>query len=556
MWAEIWKDIGPRIERVLTTGEATWDEGLLLFLGRSGFLEETYHTFSYSPVPGDGGDIAGMLCVVTEETERVVGARRIGTLRELASALAESKTRAATYLAIERSLGANPYDLPFVLLYLLDETDQTARLACRIGVAEGHPAAPATIRFDDGDPVWPLADGGLAARTIGLRHADLGSADGWRKPARTADVVPLVRHGDVTQAGFLVAGQNPFRPGDPSHRDFLVLLAGQIAAALANVEAFEAEWRRAEALAELDRAKSQFFANVSHEFRTPLTLMLGPLEDLRSAGLDALPADLRSLVDVAHRNAARLLKLVNSLLDFARIEAGRVQANLDAVDLAALTSDLASSFRSATERAGLAFTVDCPPLDAPVYVDREMWETVVLNLLSNALKFTWEGGITVRLAAHGGMAELSVADTGSGIPEHELPRLFERFHRVEGARGRSIEGSGIGLALVQELLRLHQGSLRAESTVGVGSTFFAAVPLGTAHVPASRIAGVGGARAEGVSTRAAAVVAEATRWVPPSPAEVADDTTPPPPSAASASRARGYCLPTTTATCASTSPGC
>ena len=148
---------------------------------------------------------------------------------------------------------------------------------------------------------------------------------------------------------------------------------------------------------------------------------------------------------------------MNSLLDFARIEAGRVQANYEPTDLAALTADLASSFRSATEKAGLRFRVDCPPLPQAVYVDRDMWEKIVLNLISNAFKFTFEGEIGVRLepSLDGSTGKLTILDTGTGIPLEEMPRLFERFHRVEGARGRTQEGTGIGLALVQELVKLH-----------------------------------------------------------------------------------------------------
>ena len=140
---------------------------------------------------------------------------------------------------------------------------------------------------------------------------------------------------------------------------------------------------------------------------------------------------------------------MNTLLDFARIEAGRAQASYQPTDLCALTAELASNFRSACERAGIRFVVDCEPLAEPVYVDREMWEKIVLNLLSNAFKFTFEGEIAVRMRDAGDAVELTVSDTGIGIPPDELPRMFERFHRVENARGRSHEGSGIGLALVR-----------------------------------------------------------------------------------------------------------
>lgn len=230
-------------------------------------------------------------------------------------------------------------------------------------------------------------------------------------------------------------------------------------------------------LRELDRAKSEFFSNISHEFRTPLTLMLGPLDDVLTTSDSELSPNNRALLSAVNRNTLRLQKLVNALLDFSRIEAKRLQINAVPTDLAALTSDLASNFQSVCERAGLRFSVACPPLPAPVCVDRDLWEKIVLNLLSNAFKFTFSGGIDVHQNVVGDRIELRISDTGNGIPENEIPHLFERFHRVEGARGRTHEGSGIGLALVQELVRLHRGDIRVESAVGRGSIFTVSLPL-------------------------------------------------------------------------------
>jgi signal transduction histidine kinase len=207
------------------------------------------------------------------------------------------------------------------------------------------------------------------------------------------------------------------------------------------------------------------------------------------------------------------LKLVNSLLDFSRIEAGRAEAVRAATDLARLTADLASNFRSACERAGLTLTVDCPPLSTPVYVDRDMWEKIVLNLLSNAFKFTFDGGIDV--AVHdtgGGFATLIVRDTGVGIPEREIDRLFERFHRIEGQKSRTFEGSGIGLALVQELVKLHGGTIQAKSAVGCGATFTVQIPFGTAELAARRAETQPALLS--TSVKANTFVQEALRWLP------------------------------------------
>jgi PAS domain S-box-containing protein len=307
-----------------------------------------------------------------------------------------------------------------------------------------------------------------------------------------------------------VAGLNPHRALDPGYHGFIELVAGQLAAAIARADEYERERARAEALAEIDRAKTAFFSNVSHEFRTPLTLMLGPLEDALAD--PAMSREQAERVATAHRNGLRLLRLVNGLLDFSRIEAGRVEASFQPTDLAAYTAELASTFRSACERAGLSLDVDCPPLPEPVYVDPDMWEKIVLNLLSNAFKFTLAGHVSVSLRALAGEAEFAVADTGAGIPASELPKLFERFHRVEGAKGRSFEGSGIGLALVHDLVRLHGGEVTVESDEGRGSIFRVRVPFGTAHLPPERVEAA--ASAASTATRAQAFVDEALRWLP------------------------------------------
>jgi PAS domain S-box-containing protein len=516
VWKEIWPDIGPRIEHVLKTGEATWDEGLLLFLERSGYSEETYHTFSYSPLSDDRGSIVGMLCVVTEETERIIGERRLSSLRELASEIAGKNTNAEVLAAAERSLSANLKDLPFTLIYQF-ESDGVARLACATGVEPGHPIAPALISASDRGMPWPVGELLIepSIRTIDdlEERFDRLPAGAWPRAPRQAVVATMARQGQHRPAGFLVAGINPFRRLDGAYLGFINLVAGQIAAGLANARAYEEERRRAEALAEIDRAKTTFFSNVSHEFRTPLTLMLSPLEEVLALPEVDLGPDSRKLLSVAHRNGIRLLKLVNTLLDFSRIEAGRVTASFEATDLADYTAELASNFRSALDKAGLRLVIDAAQLPQPVYVDRDMWEKIVLNLLSNAFKFTFAGeiGITVNVASDGGHAEVSVHDTGTGIPPGELPHLFERFRRVDGARGRSYEGSGIGLALVQELVKLHGGEIGVRSELGRGSRFTIALPFGTAHLSRDRL---GGPRPQ-VSTRmrAQAYVDEAMGWL-------------------------------------------
>jgi signal transduction histidine kinase len=285
-------------------------------------------------------------------------------------------------------------------------------------------------------------------------------------------------------------------------------------------------------LGELDATKTAFFSNLSHEFRTPLTLILGPVERaLASPEATLVGEDLSAL----HRNALRLLRLVNSLLDFSRIEAGGLGSAFAPTDLAALTAGLAGAFQSLFDDAGLALVVDCPPLPEPVYVDRAHWEKVVMNLVSNAFKFTFEGEIAVRLRWLGDRVELSVRDTGTGIPSEELPRVFERFHRVAGARGRSFEGTGIGLALVHELVRLHGGEVRVESELGRGATFFIVLPTGKQHLPPERVVQESPLAADALALTSGQVL-EAKQWMRAAeelaaPSLSRPETMPPPPDA-------------------------
>jgi signal transduction histidine kinase len=478
IWAEIWDVAGPLARGVMEGGPATWIEDLQLFINSGTMAEETYFTFSYSPVPGDDGRVGGLLNIVQETTAKVQSERQIGMLQDLMARASEAKSEAEAYRIVVDVLSANKLDLPFLALYALHENDD-ARLVGASGWKQ-----------DDGRAPWPFAE---VVRT--------GQAVVVEDPAR-AIVLPLSR-------GFLVAGLSPHRALDDRYRRFFRTTADQVASVIAKVRAFETETKRAEALAEIDRAKTTFFSNVSHEFRTPLTLILGPVEDALALSAPVLQGDSLKTV---HRSALRLLRLVNSLLDFARLEAGRVHMAFVPTDLAGLTADLASSFRSLIERAGLKLVVDCPPIAEPVYVDATQWEKITLNLISNAFKFTLRGEIAVGLRSHRDHVTLTVRDTGTGIPTHELPRIFERFHRVEGATGRSFEGTGIGLSLVEELVKLHGGSVRVSSVEGQGSTFEVSLPTGSAHLPAGRIAA--GAAAP-TAAGAAPYVLEAARWIGP-----------------------------------------
>lgn len=515
-WPEIWHIIGPMLQGVLDRAEATWSVDQMLPLNRHGYVEECYFTFSYSPIQAETGQVGGVFTAVTETTARVLAERRLQTLRDLGAGAGEEVTVSeAGRIALE-TLAANPADVPFALLYLVGDRSQEARLAGAAGVEPGQNSSPTRISLSpssEADGLWPLAQAfktgqDLLVEDLAARFGSL-PAGPWPEPPHAALVLRLAPPGQDRPVGFLVAGISSRRELDEDYRGFFDLVAGQVAAAIATARALEAERQRAEALAELNRAKTEFFSNVSHEFRTPLTLILGPLKDALAGSFGPLLPQQQQALELMRRNTLRLLKLVNTLLDFSSIEAGRLHAAFEPIDLAAYTAELASVFRSAIERAGLRLVVDCPPLPEPVYVDREMWEKIVLNLLSNAFKHTFEGEISVTLQARPQHVVLTVSDTGAGIPPEELPHIFSRFHRVKSASARSHEGSGIGLALVQELVRMHHGQVTAASQVGQGATFAVQVPRGSAHLPPEQIR-----PAPSMAPDPAPYGEEALRWLP------------------------------------------
>jgi signal transduction histidine kinase len=574
VWADVWDIVGPQAEAVLNKGEASWNKELLMIMERNGYLEETYFTFSYSPIADDDGSPGGVFCAVTEETERVLADRRFRTLRELGTEMAKANTVEEVCRFAANVFTNNPYDIPFALIYRLDNQSKQVRLLSTTN-SDTIAIAQASERFNQ----WLLNQELATDESSVIENVEeqFGALPGgaWSQPPNRAVVLPLHRSGQEP-FGFLIAGVSPHRLLDEDYRGFFNVIAGQVVTAIATVRAYEeerasavSEAAQSAALAALDRAKILFFSNISHEFRTPLTLMLSPLEDTLALPDDEPIANHRQSLELVHRNGLRLLKLVNTLLDFSRLEAGRVQALYKPTDLAKFTAELASVFRSAIERAGLTLIVDCPsdvsryveqdltpqppslqgkgenskplslqerglergfpepvksndcsPLSEPVYVDRDMWEKIVLNLLSNALKFTFAGEIAVRLRQVNNQAELTVQDTGVGVPAAELPRLFERFHRVSDTRSRSYEGSGIGLSLVQELVKLHGGTIEVSSQVDVGTTFTVTIPLGQTHLSSARLwreapkASAAEPTLELTAMPANIFVEEALRWLP------------------------------------------
>jgi PAS domain S-box-containing protein len=483
VWPEMWHIIGAQMRHVLNSGEATWSDDQLLPAYRYGYLEEAYFTYSYSPIHDETGAVSGVFTAVTETTTRVLGERRLGTqhaLGELSVAQTTSVEQACA--SAMEVLSGNRADIPFAVVYLLTPDGTGERLAAQ-GLVVDQTMPSFLPSPSIGSSIWQAVTlrqtqviSGIASRLPGL--AQPGASEVGDTDIDTVLAIPLAgsRQRD-RPIGVLVAGVSPYRALDENYRAFLHLVAGQFSTAIIDVQAYEAERRRAEELAELDLAKTEFFTGVSHELRTPLTLIAGPAQDALDDLDHPLPGPQRTRLELIRRNSGRLRRLADTILDFTQLEGGELVPDRTAVDLATLTRGIAESFAPAAARGGLEFVLDCPDLSTGVLLDPDMWEKIVLNLLSNAVKYTLEGGISVHLRdGTDDTVELVVADTGVGIPAADLPRVFERFRRVRGVQARSFEGSGIGLALVAELVSLHGGDVRVDSTPGVGSTFTVRLP--------------------------------------------------------------------------------
>jgi PAS domain S-box-containing protein len=438
VWPEVWDVIGPMFDGVLSGGPATWVEDELLVVDRYGFLEEAYFTWSYGAIHDEGGTVVGILNVAVETTEKVLAVRRAGAAMELFESLTGDQPLETREEVRDRALGV-----------LRARTDD-------------HLTA---------DLVWVDDDAPVEAAEAG-------------RPDPSVHVLPVLEPGLTRPTAWLRLGLNPRRPLDAQLQTYAELCASHVAVALSGVRHRQEERRRAEVVAELDTAKSDFFANVSHELRTPLALIAGPVQDALASG--TLDAEQRRSFEMIERNTDRLTGLVDRILDLTRVEAGAVEPHWVAADVVMLTNGVAANFRPAIERVGLEFGVECDDLGREAHVDVDMFERIVLNLLSNALKFTPRGRIDLRLRGGDHGYEVSVSDTGIGIPEKDRDHVFDRFRQLVGSDDRrSREGAGIGLSIVRQLVELLGGRISLESEDGRGSTFTVSLPWG---VPPSRSA--------------------------------------------------------------------
>ncbi|WP_404389091.1 ATP-binding protein [Humibacillus xanthopallidus] len=434
VWPEIWDEIGPMFDGVVEGGPSTWVEDGLLVVDRFGFPEEAYFTWSYGAIHDDSGDrVVGVLNVATEVTGKVLAERRAKVSAELVAELADATTPDEVRRTTLRVLGSHTED----------------HLGVDLVWAEGSGVQPGS---PDVEPPGSIGDGAV-------------------------HVLPVLEPGLPEPTAHLHLTANPRRPWDAQLQTYAQLCAAHVAMALSGLRRLQDERHRAEVLTALDTAKSDFFANVSHELRTPLTLIAGPVQDALTN--PDLGEEARERFELIRRNTDRLVGLVDRILDLTRVEAGAVEAHWVRADVADLVRGLAANFRPAIERLGLDFDVELDDLGRDTFVDVDMLERIVLNLLSNALKFTPRGRILLRLKARDAGYEISVSDTGIGIAERDLELVFDRFRQLSRTdERRSREGAGIGLSLVQQLVSLMGGRVAVDSTDGRGSTFAVQLPWG------------------------------------------------------------------------------
>ncbi len=475
VWKDIWKEIEPEFKKAFE-GVPGGSKEALLPMQRHGYTEECYFDFTFTPVHGEDGRVAGVFNAVIETTYRVINERRSRFLNQLSITLAPAKTEQDVLDKLTGFLRKNNKPVAFAFLYAHTGDD-----IYLISSTHGHKALPLKQPF----PFNTVSQEKKIVLISNLQDYLYDIPKGfWEEEPAEAVILPIAGSGAHT-GYYIVFGLNARHRYNADYGSFFESLFNLLTKTINSIAALEEERKRAEALAEIDKAKTVFFTNISHEFRTPLTLMLGPIEEALH-DTTTNPSNIKRL-ELAYRNAIRLLKLVNALLDFSRIESGRQKAGFMLTDIASFTASLAGNFRSLSEKAGLELIIKADPGLPPVYVDREMWEKIVLNLLSNAFKYTLQGSITVELLKEGSYAVLKVTDTGTGIPDSEAPHIFERFHRVQHAAGRSFEGTGIGLSLTKELVQLHGGTITVQSRLNAGSSFTIRIPAGKDHLPSSQI---------------------------------------------------------------------
>lgn len=562
IWVAVWDYLEPFIKQALA-GQSVYRENDALRYRKwgPGLPLEVYHTWRYVPIMAQDGSVLGLFNQSMETTEAVLAERRLASMRDVSETMLVNRTVNEYFSSIVEIFENAKKDAPFVLAYSVKQKEAAPlmmqveiSLESTVGVPENHPSAPKSLTLSlptrgraafgpNADRMSSPTLSAISALSSGSGRVYQTAVDGFwpiQKALATrqsvivdncheliqgyeveegdplpvfAIVVPICSDASIDLPdAVLIIGLSPLRPFDHDYEQWVNVIRSQLNTGLVSVKSYEEDARRVEDLARMEKAKTAWFRGAAHDLRSPLTLVKGPLEDLLDTNLTPSQSNM---AQTAKRNVDRLLRLINTLMDFSRLEAGRVQGRFVPTDLGAFVQDLAVVFRSAIERMKIRFHVEIQPTDKLVYVDPTLFETILSNLIGNALKYTESGSITVRLTYVDGYADIAVIDTGMGIPQDEIPNVAEWYHRATTAVHAGTQGSGLGLAIVRELLKLHGGELVvtsstvAENPTGHGSIFTAKVPM----APKETLLEFDHAEAHELGNYGRGIANEAVRWV-------------------------------------------
>jgi signal transduction histidine kinase/DNA-binding response OmpR family regulator len=474
----LWPASEEHLRQVLETGRAYHSNDQVLIIDRHGYQEEACFSFSLSAIRDADGTIVGLFNAITETTRHMQYERRLQALRRLGSvSITADDSLASTCQAALDVISRTRKSVPFAAVFLRDLATHTLERIADYGFDESAAESCELVhRAPTTGPVLEVTRHGGSELVSGLREQYPGVFEPGPIGPLTPDqafVMPVILLGVRKPLGAVVLGVNPYLRADDSWTAFAVMAARQLGVMITDAISYQSERKRQQALEELDRARTEFFQNATHELRAPLTMLLAPLQDILDEPGVVLPAAARDTVETSVRAGDRLQRVVDALLDISRAEPGPLIAHREDVDLVALTVDVVKELRPAAE-GGVDLRVEVPADPLGSYVDRTMWTTIVSNLVSNALKFTADGEIAVILTGDDQYVVLTVADTGIGIPDDEQTKIFERFQR--GSSSDQQPGSGIGLALVADLTSAHGGTVEVDSELGVGSRFVVRLP--------------------------------------------------------------------------------
>jgi signal transduction histidine kinase/DNA-binding NarL/FixJ family response regulator len=479
-----WQYLKTIVKRVQETGEPSRVEKTLWLRDRGGYQEEAYFDTFLSPI-SDSAEISGVMLAFTDVTEAVLSERRNNTCIDLSASFSNAANVEEAIREAARILEKNPYDIPFACVYLFDSVNTRAELYALAGISAGTYASPEFIPLSgEGAPLTAAVSSGRPELlSIGTQFGRLPTG-AWEVPAWEIVVLPLRVPNCVDPIGALIAGVNPHHPPDPAYRGFFETVARQISGIILRARGLEDERRYVEQAKRQETIWSSFLTYAEEEFRTPLTVTLGVLDQIVKGGSPPHSGKLAT----ARRNALRLMNLFETMVDLMAVQNGRLQPAFEPVDLGDITGELARSFASALDNGSIHFSIDSPSLAESAYVDRRLWEKLVLTLLSNAVQLTRAGEIGIAVRLMGAWIETVVWDTGAGIAEGELPRIFEPFSQDRAIRSVSGRRNGVSLALVKHFAALHSGHVRVESEPGKGSKFVVSIPRGRSHLGPLQIA--------------------------------------------------------------------